>query len=114
PPELVFLAEQECELAAIAVIALPGHVTENAGRTAGGIEQTSQHFEGGGLARAIGAEEADQLARLDGEAYLLDGERLLVLAAEQAFDCAAETRLLFVGAKGFGKAGDFDGRHGPI
>ena len=91
PPELVLLAEQQGELPAVAVVAFPGDVAEHAGRAAGGVEQAGQHFQGGGLARAVGAEKADQFAGLDGEADVLDGEGLLVLPAEKAADRAAQS-----------------------
>ena len=34
----------------------------------GGVEQPREHLEGGGLARAIGPQEADDLPRLQGKA----------------------------------------------
>ena len=65
PPELVLLAQQQRELAAVAVVAFPGHVAQHARRAARGVEQPGEHLQGGGLARAVRAEEADQFAFLD-------------------------------------------------
>ena len=67
----------------------PRNIAEHAGGTAGGIEQTGQHFEGGGLPRAVGAEKADEFPRLDGKADVLDRQGLLVLPAEEALTAPA-------------------------
>jgi hypothetical protein len=40
-------------------------VTQHARLALGGVEQTGQHLERGGFARAVGAEEAHHLARRD-------------------------------------------------
>ncbi len=114
PPKLVFLAEHERELAAVAVGAFPRNVTEHTGRAAGGIKQTGEHLERGGFARAVGAEKTDKLARFNLEADIIDGDELLVLAVKQPFDCAAKPRLLFVGAKGLGETADFNDGHGEM
>ena len=84
PPKLVLLAQHERELAAVAVLPLPGRVPQHPGRAAGGIKQTGEHLERRGLARAVRAQKAHQLARLDFEADIVYGERLLVLPVEQA------------------------------
>ena len=75
------------------------------------MEQAGEHLEGGGLARAVGAEEADQFAFLNGEADLIDGEGLFVAAMEEAAHSAAKARLLFVRAKSLGQTVDFDQGH---
>ena len=111
PPELVLLPQHQGELPAVGIGAFPRHMAEHARGAAGGIEQAGEHLQRGGLARAIRSEKAHELARLDAEADVIDGDGLLVLAADQAADGPAEAGLLFVGAKGLGQAGDFDGRH---
>src|SRR5690606_23461180 len=40
---------------------------------AGGGEEAGDHFHGCGLARAVGAEEAEDFAALDGETHAVDG-----------------------------------------
>src|SRR5207248_11107204 len=112
PPELVLLPEQQRELTPVAVIPFPGHITQHASRATGGIKQTGQHFKRSGLPGAIWAEEPNQFTGLDAEAYLLDGEGLLILPAKQSPDRARKACLFFVSAKGLRKAADFDGRHG--
>ena len=52
----------------------------------GGIEQAGEHLERGGLARAVGPQETDHLARLDGERDLVHGFDGAVGAVEQAPD----------------------------
>src|SRR5579885_2391628 len=111
PPKLVFLAEDEGKLAAIAVVAFPRRVAENPGLTAGGIEQTGQHFERGGLARAIRAKKTDQFSRFNGETDFVDGHGLFVLPMEQSLNGTPETGALFVGAKGFGEMANLNSRH---
>src|SRR5439155_11440832 len=111
PPELILLAEQQRKLTAVAIIALPRHVAEHAGRAPRWIEQTGQHFQRGGFSRAVGAEKADQLALGDAEADFLHGNRQLVFSVEEASNRADKARLLFVSAEGFGQAIDIDNRH---
>ena len=111
PPELIFLAEDEGELAAVAVGALPGSVTEDFGRASRGKEEAGEHFEGGGFAGAVGAEKTDEFAGFDLEADVVDGDGLLVLAIEQALDRAGKAGLLFVGAKSLGQAVNLDDGH---
>jgi hypothetical protein len=53
---------------------------QHLGATAGGKDQPHQHLQGGGLARAVGAEVAEDLAAPDLKARLLD--RLDALAEE--------------------------------
>ena len=62
PPELVFLAEDEGELALEFVLPLPGREAEHGRLAAGRIEQAGEHLQHGRLARAVRAEEADELA----------------------------------------------------
>ena len=111
PPELVFLAEHERELAAICVGAFPRRVPQHFGGTAGRVEQTGEHLERGGLAGAVGTEKADEFARLDFEADIIDGQRLLVLPVKQAIDRTGKARQFFIGAKRFGELADFDSGH---
>ena len=68
------------------------------------MQQAGEHFEGGRFARAVGAEEADQFAFLNGEADVVNGDGLLVAAMEKAAHSAAKARFLFVGAKGLGQS----------
>ena len=47
-------------------------------------QQTGQHLHGGGLAAAVGAEEAEDLAALDGEADVVDGGEVAEAARQVA------------------------------
>ena len=89
-------------------------MAENFRGAARGIKQAGEHLERGGFARAVRAEKTDEFAGFNLETDFVDGERLLVLATEKPFDRAGKSGLLFVGAKGFGQAVDFDDRHGAI
>src|SRR5262249_54575438 len=52
---------------------LPGHVGPGHPRRAlAGLEQPAQHADGGGLARAVGAEDAEDLAGADVEGDVVD------------------------------------------
>ena len=81
------------------------------GRAGGRVDQAGEHLERGRLARAVGAEEGDHLARLDGEADAVDGLDFLVLAAVQAAQGAEEPVLLLEDAVGLGQALRLDDRH---
>ena len=49
---------------------------------AGGREQAGEHLDGGGFAGAVGAEEAEELAGLDGEVDVVDGGEVAETAGE--------------------------------
>ena len=46
-----------------------------------GFEQAGDDFDGGGFAGAVGADVADDLARADGEADVVDGGKAAVAFA---------------------------------
>src|SRR5262249_48739099 len=48
----------------------------------GGEEQAAQQLDGGGLAGAVGAEEGEQLARLDAQAQGIDRQLVAVLLGD--------------------------------
>ena len=51
-----------------------------------GREQPSQHFDGGGFSRAVGAEEAEELSGRDAQVDAVDGHEFAETAA-QALGC---------------------------
>ena len=112
PPKLIFLAQQQRELASIFIVPFPRRIAQNLGRAAGGIYQTRQHFERRGLARAIGAKKTHQFAGFDGEIDFVDGNGLLVLPMKQPLDRAGKPRLLFIRAERLGQAVNLNRRHG--
>src|SRR5207245_9716451 len=57
-PELLFLAEQQRELAPIAVLSFPRDVREDSGRTARGIAEAGKHFARHSVARCDRAQWA--------------------------------------------------------
>ena len=73
------------------------------------MEQPGEHLQRGGLAGAVRAEEADDLAGLDLEGDPVDGAHLAVLAADEALDGSAKPRLPLGDEEGLVQAGDADG-----
>src|SRR5437763_15499000 len=69
PPKLILLAEEQSELAAVAIISLPRSIAEHASGAAGWIKQTRQHFEGGCFAGSVGSQKTDQFAFIEIKAY---------------------------------------------
>ena len=108
PPELIFLSHHEGEEAAVGGFAFGGIVSGDGGPAAGWVDEARKHFEGGGLAGAVGAEEADELALGDGKRNVLGGGELLEVAMEKTFHAAPEAGLFFVGAEDTGEVFDFD------
>src|SRR5262249_53853514 len=84
---------------------------ENARAAARRVNEAREHLEGGRLAGAVGAEEANHLARLDGKTDVLDGVDFLVVATEQARQGAAKAGGFLKDTIGFGQAPGFDDRH---
>jgi len=84
PPELVLLAHDQREAAAVSVLAMPGREAQR-GRVAGGrIDQPAEQFQRRGLACSVRAEERDHLPFADGETHSADSRDGFVLAAEEA------------------------------
>src|SRR6202012_2564240 len=59
---------------------------EDLDATGGRSEQTGEHLDGSGLARAVGAEEAEELARSHGEVDVLNGGEIAETAGEAGGD----------------------------
>ena len=110
PPQLVLLAEDKGEEAAVGVFALGGIETRDARPAGGGVDEAGQHLECGRFAGAVGAEEADELALGDREADLVGGAHLLELAPEQTPHAAPEAGSLLVGAEDAGEMVNFNHR----
>lgn len=63
----------------------PGHrAAQHAGRARGRLDQAHQHADGGGLARAVRTEEAEDAARRDGQVEAVHGELSAAVALGQA------------------------------
>src|SRR6476620_7930601 len=85
-------------------------MTEHAGFAARGIEQAGEHLEGRRLARAVRAEETDDLAWRDLERDAVHGTYLTVLAAHETFGGRAQARLALGHLEDLRKLGDMDDR----
>ena len=74
---------------------------EHAPFAAGGVQQPGEHLEGGGLAGAVGAQEADHLAGGQVEGQPIHGLDLLHPAVEQGAHGRAHAGLAFGDPVGF-------------
>src|SRR5205085_10913209 len=92
-------------------LALPPrrHVAEHAHLAAGGIEQTAQHLERGGLARAVRSEKTDDLAFADRERDRLDGWHVLEAAPKERAQRGQHAFCAFVDAKDLAQIANKDG-----
>src|SRR5207247_2608827 len=65
----------------------------------------------GGLAGAVGAEEGDHLARLDGETDAIDGSHFLILAPKKTADGAKQALFLLENTVDLGQVLRLDDGH---
>ena len=67
---------------------------------AAGVDQAGEHLQGGGLTGAIGAQEANDLPRLDREADSIHRQHIAMPPPQQMLDCAGQARLLLADSVG--------------
>jgi hypothetical protein len=103
PPEHGLLTHDERDPAQVVVLAVRRRVAEDLQVAGGRVEQPGEHLQGGRLAGAVRAEQADYLAAVDAEGDPVDGEPGFVLAFHQALQCAAESGALLVEGVGLGQ-----------
>jgi len=84
PLQLVTIAHHERDLAQERLLAPLGPVTKHARLALRRVQQPREHLERGRLARAVGTQEADHLARRDVEGDAVDRPDLLGATAHQA------------------------------
>jgi hypothetical protein len=82
PPELVFLTEQEGELAPVLITAFPGDAAQHLGGPGCGMKQSGKHLERGGLSGPVGSQKADEFTLGDVEGDVLYGMDGFVFAME--------------------------------
>ena len=81
-----------------------------------GPGQSQEHVEGGGLARAIGAQEGDHLSGPDGQVEVVDGDETAEELAQatgvnrRGWSCAPDLR---AGSRGVSDGGYGGSGHGP-
>src|SRR5579871_642516 len=90
PPKLVLLPHHERETATEGVFAFPGSVAENLSVTGRRVNQAREHLQRGRLARSVGTQKRDHLARLNAEAHAIDSPHFFVLSPPQALDRPAK------------------------
>ena len=93
PLELVPVAHHHRDPAQEVALALRRRVAEHPRLARRRVQQARQHLERGGLAGAVGTEEADDLARRDLEADPVDRLDLARVAADQAPGRGADAAL---------------------
>ena len=84
PLQLVAIAHHQRDASEKLFLALRRHVPEHVSLARAGVEQAREHLQGGRLAGAVRAEEADDLAGLDVEGDGVDGLHLARPAANEA------------------------------
>src|SRR5262245_53241732 len=94
PPELVLLAHDEGESAAVSVVAFPGNKAEHAGCAGRRIDHAGEELECGGFSGAVGAEKGDEFALLDIQIDSADSFDLAILAVEEPTHGGREAFLL--------------------
>ena len=113
PLELVAVAHDHRDPAQKRRLAARRHVPQDAGLAGGRVKEAREHLEGGRLAGAVGAEEADDLARLDVERDAVDGMDVARLAPDEAAHGVPQPLLADGHVEGHAQVGDVDGwRHG--
>ena len=88
-----------------------GHVAQHRALARGRVQQARQHLQGGGLAGAVGAEEADHLARLDVEGDPVDGLHGAVRRRTRLVRAAPSPGVALGHLERLGQGGDVDGGH---
>ena len=83
PDQLLLLTHHQGDAAQEFRLAPGGNMAGNLQPPAAGMEQPTQHLEGGGLAGAVGAEKTHHLAGLDPEVEIPHGLNRAVLAPQE-------------------------------
>src|SRR6185503_603562 len=106
PHELRAVAHEERHAPQVLVAPIPWREAEDGGRARRRVQQTGQHLQRRGLARAVRAEEADDLSALDAEVDARDRRHLLELAVHERAKRRAETALALVDLVDLAEAAD--------
>jgi hypothetical protein len=79
-PKLRSLAKDDANAPGEGVAIAPGDLTQDGGVTLTGVQDSGEHFDGGGFACAVGTNEGDRLSGGDVQADLIHGGDVGVLA----------------------------------
>ena len=113
-PQLRALAEDRANVIGQFAALLPGCVAKHLGLAIAGKQDAGQHFDGGGLAGPVRADEAEQFARFHLErepAYRFDGD---ILRPDERAQTAAQPGGFAFGLEGFLQVSDLDSWHWGI
>ena len=114
PDQLLLLAHHQGDLTQEVGLAALGDVACHLGAAATGMDQATEHLQGGGLAGAVGAEEAHHLAGLNRETHRLHGRHIAMAPLHEMAQGAGQARLLVGHPVGLGKRFGPDDRHRAI
>src|SRR5262249_32028343 len=92
----------------------PRHQAQDVGFASRWVQDARQHFNGGGLARAVWTDERQQLARFDAQVDARDGFDIAIARRDQTAETGFQAGGLFAGAEELAQAARLDGgRHAP-
>ena len=112
PPELAALAEHHADPRHMGDAVGEGHAAVHQHHAGVRLQDARQDLDGGGLARPIGPDEAQQFARLQGKGDVPQGLDRAVAAMDQTLDRAQQAGIAFGDAIGLGQVLDEDLWHG--
>ena len=112
PPELGPLTEDDADLRHVGDAVVEGRAAVHDHASAVGFQDARENLDGGGLARPVGADEAQELAGLQGKGDVAQGLDRAVAAMDQTLDRAQQAGIALGDAIGLGQVLDEDLRHG--
>ena len=113
PVQLAALSEHDADVLGVGLTLLVRNEAGDADSPGCGHENTGQHLDRRRLAGAVGADIADDFARLKTKADALDGRLLLVFAREERAKRPAQPGLAFDRPEDLPKVDGLDDRHRP-
>ena len=84
PPQLRALSKYYADVCDVGDAFFPGYAAEDFTASSIGNEDAGQYFDGGGFARAIGSDIADEFAGFNGEGDAVEGGYLAIVAVHYA------------------------------
>ena len=110
-PQLRLLPKDRADVVGHLPPLLPRGVAQHLCLPAGGVEDARQHLDGGGFARAVGADEGQQFAGGHAEADFGHGRNLLRLRPPDGFQASHQPRCFVLHLKLLGQVVGFNRVH---
>jgi hypothetical protein len=108
PPELGALSEHHADALRVADAIAPGLETADASAPGGRLQHAGEHLQRGALARAVGPDEADELAAVDAEGDAVDGAHHVAAALREIAERAEEAAMMARDPELLAQIQDFD------